>query len=38
MFIITVFTILLCYSCGKKNDPEYKSFNHKIIKLTNIQI
>ena len=22
IFIITFFTILLCYSCGKKNDPD----------------
>ena len=25
---LLIITVLFCTSCGKKNDPEYKSFNY----------
>ena len=38
IFLIII-TCLLCFSCGVKNDPEYKSQidNNKIIHLTKIK-
>ena len=29
MLFLTLIIILTFFSCGKKDDPEYKSFNYK---------
>jgi len=29
IFFVIIIIAVICFSCGKKDDPKYKSFNYK---------
>ena len=29
ILFVVITTAIICFSCGKKDDPQYKSFNYK---------